>query len=93
MPVSYGTYQKQLKLLPLTLYADGSSLVMVRFGYVGSDGLFNQSYESAFSFTPVVTSSILDAQPTPGLSRRDDLSQAIYVYLVSNGLIESGEIT
>lgn len=93
MPITYGGYTKVMKLLPLTLYADGGASVTVRFGYVGVDSVFNPSTESTFAFSPEVVSSILDAPPTPGLSRRDDLSFAIYQYLVAIGSIPAGEIT
>ena len=93
MPVTYGTFQKQLKLLPLTLHATGGATVAVRFGYVGDDGEFNATTEQAFSIDAENVALILDAQPTVGLTRRDDLSLAIYTYLVTNGLVAVGSIS
>ncbi len=93
MPITYGAFTKQMKLLPLTLLADGGALVTVRFGYVGDDGIFQSSTESQFNFTAEVVSQILDAKPIEGLTRRDDLSFAIYSYLVSNDLIPAGTIS
>lgn len=93
MPVTYGNYTKTMKLLPLTLQADGGASISVRFGYVGDDGVFIPATENSFSFSPEVVSSILDVPPTPGLSRRDDLSYAIYSYLVTHGLIPAGTIS
>jgi len=93
MPVTYGTFVKQLKLLPLTLTADGRATVAVRFGYVGSDGVFTAHEERAFQIDAAGVSEILDAAPTPGMTRRDDLSYAVYGYLVTHGLIEPGDIT
>ena len=93
MPVSYGVYKKQLKLLPLTLYPDGRASVSVRFGYVGEDEVFNAISEQAFQIDEAGVSAILDAQPMHGLSRRDDLSYAVYGYLVGNGLIEPGIVS
>lgn len=92
MPVSYGTYQKQFKLLPLTLHATGGASVIVRFGYVGEDGEFLSSTEQTFNMNADQVSFILDTPPVAGLTRRDDLSFAIYGYLVSNGLIEAETI-
>lgn len=93
MPVTYGNFTKQLKLLPLTLYPDGRASVSVRFGYVGEDGEFSPIEERSFQIDAAHVSEILDVKPTPGLSRRDDLAYAMYAYLVSNGLIEAGTIS
>lgn len=67
--------------------------MVVRFGYVGEDGIFVGSTEQTFTFDESVVSGILDAQPSAGMSRRDDLSLAIYTYLVTSGLIEAGDIS
>jgi hypothetical protein len=50
MPITYGSFVKQMKLLPLTLSADGGATVVVRFGYVGEDGSFSPATESTFAF-------------------------------------------
>lgn len=94
MPVSYGTYQKQMKLLPLTLHAGGEATVVVRFGFVAEgSNEFTATTEQTFNISADIVSSILDTAPTAGLTRRDDLSLAIYTYLVTNGLIEAGTIS
>lgn len=93
MPITYGEYTKTMKLLPLTLAADGGATVTVRFGYVGSDGVFSPASEQTFTFSAETVSTILDCSPTPGLSRRDDLSFAIYSHLVESKLIEPGTIS
>lgn len=93
MPVTYGNFTKQLKLLPLSLFADGSASVSVRFGYVGEDGVFTPITQQDFLISSAGVTEILEATPTPGLSRRDDLAYAMYTYLVSHGLIEAGEIS
>ncbi len=93
MPIQYGTYTKQLKLLPLTLDAEGGASCTARFGFVGEDGIFNCTEGNTFTFTPEEVSEILDAPPTEGLSRRDDLSFAIYTKLVTKGLVELGTIS
>jgi hypothetical protein len=93
MPVTYGTFTKQLKLLPLVLQANGGATVTVRYGYVGEDGEFTASTEQQFAIEPDKVSELLDAKPVQGLSRRNDLSFAIYGYLVKVGLVEAGQIT
>jgi hypothetical protein len=93
MPVTYGTYQKQLKLLPLTLHAEGGATLSVRFGYVDSAGNYTPSTEQQFTFSSEDVSTILDQNPVPGLSRRDDLSLALYQYLVTNNKIPAGDIS
>lgn len=93
MPIQYGSYSKQLKLLPLTLLEDGSATCTARFGFVGEDGVFQCTEGTTFAFDAATVSLILDAEPTAGLSRRDDLSLAIYQYLVTHGLVEAGTIS
>ena len=93
MPITYGDYTKQLKLLPITLDSSGGASVSVRFGYVGEDTEFQPITQSTFSFDSATVSSILDTLPSPGLTRRDDLSLAIYSYLVSQNLLPAGNIT
>lgn len=93
MPVTYGTYQKQMKLLPLTLNDDGSASVVVRYGFVDETGIFDPVTAQTFNILPADVSTVLDAAPTAGLSRRDDLSFAIYTYLVTSGLIAQGTIS
>lgn len=93
MPIQYGTYTKQLKLLPLTLSEDGSAVCTARFGFVGENSIFQCIEGKTFVLDAEEVSQILDAPPTPGLSRRDDLSLAIYSYLVTKGLVEAGEVS
>jgi hypothetical protein len=93
MPVTYGSFTKQLKLLPLTIFPDDRASVSVRFGYVGESGVFEPMTEQVIQIAPEGVREILDAPPTMGLSRRDDLSYAVYGYLVRNGLIEAGHIS
>ena len=92
MPIQYGTYTKQLKLLPLSLLDDGSATVTVRFGY-SSNGSFEAATTQVFYMPAEAVEAVLDAEPVGGLTRRDDLSLAIYQYLVTNGLVEAGEIS
>ena len=93
MPVTYGSYIKQLKLLPVVLNSDGTALITVRYGYVGSDNVFVEANSDTFKMEPQIVASILDAPPTAGMTRRDDLSLAIYQYLVSQGLVQTGDIS
>lgn len=93
MPVTYGSYVKQLKLLPLVLEAEGGAVLTIRYGYVGADGNFQPNTTQQYQFQPEEVQSILDTSPIPGMSRRDDLSFALYQYLVQTGKIPAGEIT
>lgn len=93
MPVTYGTFTKQLKLLPLVLHDTGSASITVRFGYVGDDGVFTATTSDTFNIPESDVSLILDAPPMNGLTRRNDLSLAVYQYLVLNGLVPQGEIS
>lgn len=92
MPISYGVFEKQLKLLPLILYADGSASIAVRFGYVDNNE-FTPTTEKTFNISPIDVSSILDTIPTPTLTRRNDLALAVYTYLVTHGLVEPGIVS
>ena len=82
----------EYKLLPITLNEDGSTKVTVRKGYT-LNGIFNIIEGITTELSKETTASVLDTIPTPGLSRRDDLSLAIYTYLVTNNLIEQGVIS
>jgi hypothetical protein len=93
MPISYGSYTKQVKLLPLTLAADGTATVAVRYGFADDHGNFNPVTEKHVPVSADQVSAILDAAPTPGLSRRDDLSLAMYTWLVTNGHLEPGTVS
>ena len=93
MPITYGNYTKQLKLLPLVLYPDGSASVTVRFGFVGESGDFQATTEKTVNCTPEQVSAILDTGPIEGMTRRDDLSFAVYQWLVESGNLEAGQIS
>lgn len=94
MPITYGKYTKQLKLLPLILHDGGGATVQVRYGFV-EEGQAQFVPTSSYSIeaSPEEVSAILDAPPTPGLSRRDDLSLAVYTWLVTVGHIPAGEVS
>jgi hypothetical protein len=93
MPITYGSYKKLVRLLPLTLNADGSAVVSVRWGFQNGGGEWSPFSEQQFAIAPDDVGTILDAQPRKGLSRRDDLALAVYEHLVQKGLIEAGEIS
>jgi hypothetical protein len=93
MPVVYGNYTKQLKLLPLTLHSDGSAIVSVRYGFTDELGNFEAATEKSVFIGEEGVSAILDSEGIAGLTRRDDLSFAVYTYLVTNGYIEAGTIS
>ena len=92
MPISYGSFEKQMKLLPIVLDANGGARVTARIGYV-EDGQFVPMSEQGFDMTPDEVSATLDKPPTPGLSRRDDLAFAIYMHLVETGKVQPGHIS
>lgn len=93
MPITYGQFTRQLKALPLTLHADGTATLTVRFAFVGDDGVFAPTEERVFLIAVDAVNAILDAPPRAGMSRRDDLSLAIYTHLVTAGLIEAGQVS
>lgn len=93
MPITYGNFTKQLKLLPITLHPDGGATVSVRYGFVGEDNVWTPAEERQINLQAAAVASILDQQPTAGLSRHDDLAAAVYTHLVTNGLVPAGEIS
>ena len=92
MPILLQNINLEYKLLPITLNEDGTTKIVIRKGYT-LNGIFNIIEGITIELSAVITASVLDTTPTPGLSRRDDLSLAIYTYLVTNNLIEQGVIS
>jgi len=92
MPISYGTFEKQVKLLPVTMNSDGSSFITLKYGFIENNN-FNVVREEIIKISAADTASLLDTSPQPGMTRRDDLALAIYNYLVDNNLVEPGQIT
>ena len=92
MPISYGVYEKQVKLLPLTMQADGSADITLKYGFI-ENSQFNVVSEKIVKIAPQAAAEILDSMPQAGMTRRDDLAFAIYNYLVTNGLVEPGQIS
>lgn len=93
MPIVYEQYTKQLKLLPLTLYADGRATIDVRYSFVDKNGVAIDFSCRTIQIEAEDVSLILDAPPVAGMSRRDDLSLAVYKFLVERGYIEPGVIS
>ena len=93
MPISYGTFTKQLKSLPLILHADGRATVTIRFGYVNEAGEFFPAEQKTFEFNQDEVSGVLDHPPVYSLNRREDLNLALYQLLVTKGLVEPGVIS
>ena len=84
MPIIGETVNLEYKLLPLTLNADGSSIVYLRKGFtVNGEFVVFESIEAAF--TPTETQTVLMQMPISGKNRRDDFSDAMYELLVSKG--------
>jgi hypothetical protein len=92
MPISYGSYEKQLKLLPIILNLDGSADITLKYGFI-DNGSFMAFDEKVVKISPEGVRSVLDIQANTNLTRRDDLSLAIYNYLVANNLVEPGQIS
>lgn len=93
MPITFGNVTLQSRLLPLTIYHDGHSTVVLKSGYIDSTGNFTLNTEQSFDLSVVDTQSILSGNPTPGLNRGQDLTNAIYNKLISLGLIPKGVIS
>lgn len=93
MPITYGNFTKQLKLLPITLHPDGGATVSVRYGFVGEDNVWTPAEEKQIPLQAEAVAAILGQQPTAGMTRHDDLAAAVYAHLVSNGLVPSGEVS
>jgi hypothetical protein len=87
MPITGEQVTIVYKLLPLTLSSDGTASISVRRGLLHASGMFECLSEVAYFINTEDTSSVLDAPPIYGLSRRDDLSFAVYNYCVSKGYV------
>lgn len=87
MPVSQTQVEITYKLLPLTLFPDGTAQVTIRRGLLYPDNSWEaiSGEKVVIIDNPATVSSILDAPPIAGLTRRDDLSLAVYNYLVGIG--------
>lgn len=92
MPISYGSFEKQMKLLPIVMHADGRVTVTVRIGYMEDGNLLSAS-EQNYEISAEDVSTLLDVPARAGATRRDDLAYAIYVHLVTSGLIKPGKIS
>jgi hypothetical protein len=91
MPIVGPTLNLEYRLLPLTLNADGSSMVYLRKGFTTDTGFqVLETLETAL--TVEETQVLLLAEPTPGKNRSDDLSDAVYQLLLDKGVV-SGSLT
>lgn len=85
MPIALGSVDLEYKSLPLTLNSDGTCTVTLRKGYHDKDGNFVIVGMENYTASPAETSAILDVKGNSNLTRRDDLSLAIYQFCVSKG--------
>lgn len=92
MPITLGDVTLEYKSLPLLLREDGTAQVTVRKGYM-REGEFVEIERKTVDVTADDVSAVLDANPTPKLTRRDDLSLALYTAMVQLGHVEAGEIS
>lgn len=92
MPIAIKSVDLEYKILPIELRLDGSCNVTIRKGYT-DNGVFVVVEGNTITVSPEDTATILDADPIPGLSRRNDLAYAVYSWLVAAGHIEAGVIS
>lgn len=80
---------------PIKLNADQSvDLTLVgRLQYGPGNATTVDIYRADLHIEANDVAVILSAQPKPGLNRLDDLTTAIYEYLVGKGLAPSGQIS
>ena len=80
---------------PVRLNADQSvDLTLVgRLQYGPTNAGAVDVYRADLHIESSDVATILGAQPKPGLNRLDDLTTAIYEYLVSRGLAPEGQIS
>lgn len=91
MPISLGQVTLEYKSLPLQYNVDGSVVITLRKGYMKGEEFVvigSETYVASKEEADV----IMDAQPLNGLTRRNDLSLAIYQFCVSKGA-EAGVIS
>ena len=84
MPITLGEVVLEYKSLPLTLNEDGSATVVLRKGYMKGDEFIAIEIQT-FHASKEEVSAILDVQGIHGLTRRTDLSLALYNFCISKG--------
>lgn len=84
MPISLGQVTLEYKSLPIQYNVDGSVVITLRKGYVKDDEFIVIGSET-YTANKQEADLIMDANPINGLSRRNDLSLAIYQFCVSKG--------
>ena len=92
MPITLGEVTLEYKSLPLLLREDGTAQVTVRKGYM-REGAFVEIERKTVDCDAASVSAILDSEPIGKLSRRDDLSLALYAAMVQLGHVEAGAIS
>lgn len=91
MPITLGSFTLEYKSLPLLFNEDGSMVITLRRGYV-EGGVFRAISTETYFATREEVEKVLDIKPMDGLTRRDDLSLALYQFCISKGA-EVGEIS
>lgn len=76
------------KILPILYNPDGTVVITLRKGFIDLDGSFVIYGQENYFATKEEADTILDAPPTEGLSRRDDLSKALYEFCILKGAQE-----
>jgi hypothetical protein len=92
MPISIKSVDLEYILLPISLFPDGTCSVTVRKGYK-DNGEFVTIEGNTVIISELDVSAMLDSLPTAGLTRREDMSLAVYQYLADNNHVEAGIIS
>jgi hypothetical protein len=81
------TLQIIYKALPIRINEDASVAVTVRRGYMaGETFVLIDTIQASLDTAQAL--AILQAEPTPGKTRWDDLSDALYAHLITQGYIQ-----
>ena len=91
MPITLDTVTLEYKSLPLVLSDDGSATVTLRKGYTINSEFIAIASENYYA-TKEEVAAILDVAGIQGITRRADLSLALYQFCVSKGA-QSGLIS
>ena len=68
-------------------------VVRVSFGNEDEDGYYMQTHQETFSFTGPTLTTVLNALVTNGKTRYNEVKDALYALLQSEGHLPSGTIT
>lgn len=75
------------KITSLTLLTDYAAEIVISTGVIGSDNIFSPLTYETMHLSPEQVTPILLAEVTSGKARKDDISDAIYSYLISENIL------